>query len=175
MKERIRIEGVIDTVAHAQTIKDNVVANLAGRDIFEQHELDHYVDPDTGNVWFRAELRFNGSFDRGDFRDWIRDQIETHPQVKTWFLGARITTHQCVHDGSYDLAIPDHTDAGEHTDGAVTRPHVCSGAEVVVWERGVLVRTPHTDVVHADHTDQWTDHEDVPHADVHSDTPEMAP
>lgn len=128
MKPRLSIYGVIDTVAHAQTVKTNVIAELATKDVFEEHHLDWEVD-DLGQVVFKFDARFNNDVDRDAMRDWLRDQVRDHPVVKDWFLSATVRWHQCVHDGSYDRQIE-----GEFGPETI-RPERCTDADLVVWEK----------------------------------------
>lgn len=98
MKPRLQIWGVIDTLAHGQTVKGAVVAELAGKDIFEQHSLDHEVDPDSGEVTFFLDVRFNTDIDRNTVRDWVQAQVAEHPTVKTWFSFLKVWWHNCPHE-----------------------------------------------------------------------------
>jgi len=96
-KPRINLEAVIDTVAHAQTIRDYVQDQLAGKDIFEQRALKYSVNGD-GQVEFNFDVRFNSEVDRNAVKDWILQQINDHPTVKNWFLRAELSIHRCTHD-----------------------------------------------------------------------------
>ena len=44
MKPRFKMVITVDTLAHAQTIRDKIVTQLAGKDIFEQHSLTAFRD-----------------------------------------------------------------------------------------------------------------------------------
>ena len=96
-KPRFKMILHVDTLAHARTIRDAIIAELSGKDIFEQHSLDAYQDED-GSIVGVAEWRFNNNPDRDAIKDWIRDQVENHPQVKTWVLSARLSWHRCTHE-----------------------------------------------------------------------------
>ena len=99
-KPRISIYLEVDTVAHGQTIKTNIQNRLAGKDIFEIHDFDSGVgnESDPNAIWGRLECRFNSRIDRDDIRDWIKDQIQNHPQIKNWVLSAQLISHLCTHD-----------------------------------------------------------------------------
>ncbi len=96
-KPRFKMVIVVDTLAHAITIRDSIVAQLAGKDIFEQHSLGASTNL-NGEIEGIAEWRFNNSIDRDAIKDWIRDQVENHPQVKNWVQRAKLSWHQCTHD-----------------------------------------------------------------------------
>ena len=99
-KPRISIYLEVDTVAHGQTIKTAIQNQLVGKDIFETHSFDfgvgNLLNPSV--IWGTAEFRFNNRVDRDSIRDWIKDQVQNHPQVKNWVTKAKITTHFCSHD-----------------------------------------------------------------------------
>jgi len=99
-KPRISIYLEVDTVAHGQTIKNNIQQQLVGKDIFETHLFDfgvgNMIDPNI--VWGNAEFRFNNRIDRDDVKTWIKDQVQNHPQVKNWVNKVKIVTHLCSHD-----------------------------------------------------------------------------
>lgn len=95
-KPRLKMMLKIDTLAHAATIRNSIVNQLAGKDIFEEHVLSHYVE--DGFVYGIGEWRFNSSVDRDTVKDWLKDQVQNHPQVKNWVSEARITNHLCSHD-----------------------------------------------------------------------------
>ena len=98
-KPRLKIYLEVDTVAHGQTIKDAIQNRLVGKDIFEEHSFSFGVgnESDPNVVWGLAEFRFNNRIDRDDVLDWIKDQVQNHPQVKTWVMKATVTAHLCSH------------------------------------------------------------------------------
>ena len=104
----------MDTVAHAQTIRNAVQAELAGKDLFENHNLNAFVD-EEGQVHATFDFSFNSRVDRDTITTWIKDQVSTHPTVKDWVLSAKVVTHLCSH---WD---------------EVVRP--CTETEYVVWEK----------------------------------------
>ena len=87
-------------MAHGQTIRSAIQDKLVGKDIFETHDFDFGVgnDLDPSVIWGRAEIRFNSEIDRDDVKDWIKDQVQNHPQVKNWVTRATVQTHLCSHD-----------------------------------------------------------------------------
>jgi hypothetical protein len=98
MKPRLSFATWIDTLAHAQTIRDNVAAELVGKDIFEQHDLSA-VDLGGGDgILAHGDIRFNSGTDRDTVRSWIQAQIAEHPVVKTWVYWIEVTWHECPHD-----------------------------------------------------------------------------
>lgn len=99
MKARIQLQGVIDTVAHATTVRDAVAAELVGKDIFEQRALDYEVR-DDGSVAFMFDCRFNVEVERDTVVTWIRSQVAEHPTVSTWFSDLLVSWHTCDHDES---------------------------------------------------------------------------
>jgi len=98
-KPRFKMVLIVDTLAHAATIRNSIISELAGKDIFEEHNLSASRNED-GNVEAIAEWRFNNDIDRDDIKDWVRDQVENHPVVKTWVSSARLSWHRCTHDES---------------------------------------------------------------------------
>ena len=96
-KPRIKIEVVVDTIAHARTIRDAITTRLSGKDIFENHGVSAFVD-EQGNVHATADVRFNGDVDRDDIVTWVKNQVQNAPQVKDWILSAKVQTHLCSHD-----------------------------------------------------------------------------
>jgi len=116
-KPRLQLEAVIDTEAHADTIISNIRTRLAGKDIFEEHNLSRYVDElDGGKIKLSFDFRFNARLDRDDVKDWIKNQVQTHPQVKLWIQSVVVTEHLCSHD---DAEVKD-----------------CKTTEYLRWERG---------------------------------------
>lgn len=105
-KPRFSLYAEIDTLAHANTIKTNIQTQLVGKDIFETHGFGIYEnDPlNPGKIILHAEWRFNNAVDRDTLKDWARDQIENHPQVKNWISKAKLAVHLCSHD---DLEVKD--------------------------------------------------------------------
>lgn len=97
-KPRISIELEVDTIAHANTIRDAIVSRLVGKDIFEQHSLMSFFDSETSKNMVIAEVRFNGAVDRDDVLNWVKNQVQTHPQVKVWVTRASVVSHLCSHD-----------------------------------------------------------------------------
>ena len=104
-KPRISIYLEVDTVAHGQIIKNNIQQQLVGKDLFDTISFDFGVGNDTAPnvIWGNAEFRFNNRVDRDDLKDWIKNQVQNHPQVKNWVLKARITSHLCSHDSDIVL------------------------------------------------------------------------
>ncbi len=92
--------GIVDTTAHATTVRDAVAAELVGKDVFEEHALDWHINPD-GSVEFIFDVRFNSELDRDTIVSWIRAQIAEHPVVKTWFLEIKVSWHTCDHDDAF--------------------------------------------------------------------------
>lgn len=98
-KPRFKMVLKIDTLAHAATIRNSIVSELAGKDIFEEHGLSHYTDSD-GLVVGIGEWRFNNEIDRDAIKDWIKGQVNDHPVVKNWVSDAKLSWHRCTHDDS---------------------------------------------------------------------------
>ena len=95
-KPRIKLTAVVDTNAHADTIISLVRNQLIGKDLFDEHHLNRDIDGD-GNIVLGFDFRFNNDMDRDSIKDWIKDQIQTHPQVKNWVQSAKISWHRCTH------------------------------------------------------------------------------
>jgi hypothetical protein len=115
MKARIQVWGIVDTTAHATTVRDAIAAELVGKDIFEERALDWSIR-DDGAVEFVFDCRFNAELDRDTIVTWIRNQVAEHPTVKTWFLEITVWWHPCDHDD--------------------TSPDGCSDAELKRWWPG---------------------------------------
>lgn len=99
-KPRFKLQAGIDTLAHATTIKTNITAELVGKDIFEEHNFSTGFDSELNQNMIYGEWRFNNQIDRDAIREWIKDQIQNHPVVKTWILNAKLSWHLCTHDDS---------------------------------------------------------------------------
>lgn len=99
-KPRFALYAEVDTLAHANTIKNSITNELAGKDIFEEHSFSAIDDSNglSGKILVVAEWRFNNSIDRDAIRDWIKNQVQDHPQVKKWVTLARLSWHRCTHD-----------------------------------------------------------------------------
>ena len=102
-KPRLKLTAVIDTEAHADTIISQVRNKLIGKDIFEEHSLNRFKN-ENGDTELGFDFRFNSRIDRDSIKDWIKDQVRNHPQVKNWVQSARVVEHLCSHD---DLEIND--------------------------------------------------------------------
>lgn len=102
-KPRFSLYAEVDTLAHAQTILANVITQLAGKNIFQQHNAFAVIDSFSGKNIFFADRRFNSSVDRDAIRDWIKDQIQNSPQVKVWVNKARLKWHDCTHNDAVVL------------------------------------------------------------------------
>jgi hypothetical protein len=113
-KPRLRVQAVIDTEAHADAIVTNIRAELTGKDIFEEHNLQRFVN-DDGQFELVGEWRFNRDVDRDNLANWLKQQVRDHLIVKTWVQSVRLTSHLCTHD---DADVRD-----------------CSTTELVRWER----------------------------------------
>lgn len=96
-KPRFKMVLIIDTMAHAQTIRNSIVSELVGKDIFEQHSLGASIN-ENGEIEGVAEWRFNNDVDRDAIRTWLQNQVQNHPQVKNWVSSARLSWHRCTHD-----------------------------------------------------------------------------
>ena len=99
-KPRFNIILEIDTLAHANTIKNNIQSELAGKDLFEQRFFSISTDTISNKIILFADWRFNSAIDRDALKDWARDQIENHPNVKNWVQKAKLSWHRCTHDES---------------------------------------------------------------------------
>lgn len=97
-KPRISIIVYFDTLAHANTAKTALENRIAGKDVFDLSAVTAFTDDMDGRHMLRVEGRFNSAVDRDDVLDWIRDQVDNHPQVKTWVTGYQISRHECSHD-----------------------------------------------------------------------------
>ncbi len=103
-KPRIKIYCEVDTLAHASTIKNAIQNHIVGKDIFNVENISHSLDNITGIIRVSSDIRFNSRTDRDELVTWIKDQIQTNPQVKTWVLKADVTSHLCTHD---DASVQD--------------------------------------------------------------------
>lgn len=97
-KPRFKLYAEVDTLAHAETIRQSLENRLVGKDIFEQHSLSAGFDSLEGKNVVTVEVRFNNAVDRDDVRDWIKNQVQNHSQVKNWVQAVTVTTHLCSHD-----------------------------------------------------------------------------
>ena len=113
-KPRLKLSAVIDTEAHADTIIGQIRTRLVGKDIFEEHNLRRSLN-EFGQSELNFDFRFNSRIDRDAVKDWIKDQVQTHPQVKNWVQSVTVTEHLCTHD---DASVKD-----------------CMTTEYIRWER----------------------------------------
>lgn len=97
MRPRFQLVVTFDTLAHATTVRANLVTQLAGRNIFDTLQFVARINID-GVPEVQADWRFNGAADRNSVRDYIQDQVQNHPQVKNWVESARLSWHDCSHD-----------------------------------------------------------------------------
>lgn len=98
-KPRFKLVATFDTAAHGLTVMNSLSNQLVGKDVFEQHSLNGFLDQENGNApTLIAEWRFNSAVDRDALKDWARNQIESHPQVKNWTQTARLSWHRCTHN-----------------------------------------------------------------------------
>ena len=95
-KPRVQLSAVVDTQAHADTIISSVRTQLVGKDVFEEHNLVRSIG-DNGELRVDFDFRLNNEIDRDSIKNWIRNQIQTHPQVKKWVQSAKLSWHECSH------------------------------------------------------------------------------
>lgn len=95
-KPRFEMNLTIDTTAHAVTIRNSILNELSGKDIFETFTLSHYTNP-SGLIVGIGDWTFNTDVDRDAIKDWVKDQVENHPQVKNWVSSAALSWHRCTH------------------------------------------------------------------------------
>jgi len=98
-KPRFQVEVTFDTLAHAEQVRDWLVQQLVGKDVFEQHSLGVGLDDLQGKVpTLTADWRFNLGLDRDALVAVIKDRVQHHPQVKVWVRAAKLSWHRCTHD-----------------------------------------------------------------------------
>jgi len=95
-KPSFKLIATVDTLAHANTIKNSIQDELVGKDIFEEHNLSALRN-DDGNFSCVAEFSFNNNIDRDSIKDWIISQVRDHQVVKNWVSKARLSWHYCTH------------------------------------------------------------------------------
>lgn len=102
MKPRFSLYAEVDTLAHANTIKNNINTQLSGKDIFETvgFSVSKGSVLDSNQFLISADWRFNNQTDRDSLKDWAQDQIQNNPQVKVWVTSAKLSWHSCSHDDS---------------------------------------------------------------------------
>jgi hypothetical protein len=96
MKTRLQAEAVIDTQAHAETMRDWITSALSGLDIFELHRNEVTTDEETGDILLLVDIRFNDEAER----DLVRDNAHGQAQGgwASWILELRLHWHDCRHD-----------------------------------------------------------------------------
>lgn len=93
-KPRLQVHGIIDTLVHAQTVRDAFNLQLAGKDIFVNHGVQAGRDDIAGSIVFSADIRFNSLTDRDNLRDWIRARMRDDLVTRTWALvRSRVSWH----------------------------------------------------------------------------------
>ena len=96
-KPRLKLDAVIDTLEHADTIEAQIRVRLIGKDIFEMVSFSRQSMRDgTAGVFF--DCRFNSGIDTESVKDWIQDTVQNHPVLKTWVKQVRLAWHLCSHD-----------------------------------------------------------------------------
>ena len=98
-KPRLKLRAVIDTEPHADMIISSIRNKLIGKDIFEEHSLKRFKNEED-KTELSLDFRFNSQVDRDDVKDWMKDQVHNHPQIKNWVLLAKVVEHLCSHDSS---------------------------------------------------------------------------
>lgn len=93
---RLKVEATLDTLGHAMTVVSSLTVQLSGKDIFDTLALTAFRNS-MGDPIVSADIRFNSDVDRNTVRTWVRDQLDTHPIVKTWVQQALVSWHQCSH------------------------------------------------------------------------------
>lgn len=96
MKPRFKIQATVDTTAHANTIINSITNSLSGKSVFETHSLS--VIKDEANTLVILDCRFNNQIDMDTVKNFIKNQITNHPQVKNWVSQASASWHECFHD-----------------------------------------------------------------------------
>lgn len=98
-KPRLQLNAIVDTAAHADTIIVQIRTQLSGKDIFEEHNLSKFIE-ENGTINLSFDFRFNSLVDRDDIKAWLKNQVQNHPQVKTWVQSVTVIDHLCSHDDS---------------------------------------------------------------------------
>ena len=99
MKPRMSINSIVDTDAHADTLISSIENKLSGKSVFESYSLLKSLN-ENDKTQISLEIRFNNSVDRDAVKDWVKDQLQNHPQVKTWVSNAKVVWHNCTNDES---------------------------------------------------------------------------
>jgi len=96
---RIQMTLIIDTVAHARTIRDSVKAKLNSMniDIFKlDADVEHSINIDGVLIAF-VDVRWKSTAKANEFRDWVKDRAR-NSLVMTWILsGSKAQLHTCTH------------------------------------------------------------------------------
>jgi len=97
---RIQMKLIIDTTAHAQTIKTAVKTKLneLNIDIFKRDtDSGFFRDPGDGTPYAWVDIRWKNVPKANEFRDWIKDQA-LNSNARTWIMsGSFIHIHTCTH------------------------------------------------------------------------------
>lgn len=93
---RIKVVATFDTLAHAQTVKNNLDLELAGKDIFRKDAISISQGSDNQNTLV-FDVRLNRIAHRDSLKDAIVDRIRDNVVTKTWVTSARIEWHTCTH------------------------------------------------------------------------------
>jgi hypothetical protein len=98
-KPRVKLLATVDNAAHATTIRDGVVANLVGKDVFESANVS-FQRSNRGGVELVVDVRFNNDSDRDSIRDWILSQVRDTVPTRNWVSAGRLEYHLCSHDNA---------------------------------------------------------------------------
>lgn len=98
-RPRLKLWFLVDTQAHAATIVNAITTEINVRPKFS---LDHAPSsgPSLDEVGWEVsfDVRLLDKVTRQAILTWIKNQVQDHPQVKTWIKRARLSTHLCTHD-----------------------------------------------------------------------------
>ena len=97
-KPRLIINLDIDTLAHANTMKNNLQVQLVGKDIFETHNFSSGSDGLNNRIFLNADWRFKNLADRNSIWKFITG-ASTSGTTKNWInTGSLMSRHLCSHD-----------------------------------------------------------------------------
>lgn len=97
MTPRLQCALRMDTVAHAVTIRNSLVAQWSGPGVSEPASLLITAD-EQGQCALIGDGRFKTAHGAEIVRQWLQDQISNQPVIKMWIQAAQVRWHACTHD-----------------------------------------------------------------------------
>ena len=97
-KPRSIFTAYMDTENHSNQGVSAINSELIGMDVFENHGVSSFFDPELGEWILSVNVRFNSRIDRDDLDAFLKNRSLNRIQTKAWFKSVKASTHLCSHD-----------------------------------------------------------------------------